>query len=170
VLVEAGRDIVDRVDHHEPRGDRFRRVDDACEGVGEQRSSQPSAVERSIECEPREQHGWDLARSTASDACRQVVSFEQVGGQCVVTDDLEVTGVPDERARRASMLRRERVLFQPVVELRLPTLERVKPMFGGDRFGDVPRLCYWRTTWRARSAARFSAALATDGSSRAVIS
>ena len=113
VLVELGSRVVDRVDDHEPRGDGFCGHHDARECVGEQRPTEPPALQRSIERKPPEQHGWDLPGSAPTQTRGQVIALEQMRGERVVGNDPAVTLVPDEAARRPPRLAVKSVLLQP---------------------------------------------------------
>lgn len=55
-------------------------------------------MKRPVERKASEEDRWDLTRTATTERPRQLLTLEQMGGERVVGDDLEIPALPDERA------------------------------------------------------------------------
>ena len=132
VAVKRRCPVVDGIDHHRTRPVLTRSRDSADQRVAQQIRAEPGALFGGVEREPCEEENGNGIRLATPETGRRAVSPHAPHGERVVADNDGVT-TEHPRGRRSCRRRDGRVAAEPVVEVRLATLEPTRDVLARGR-------------------------------------
>lgn len=127
MLIEGGRILVEGINHHESGSDEVGGGDDTPEGVGQEDTAKPLALQTCIDREARKQDRRYFSRTAAADAPGKLVADQAVACQGVVPHHHNFGCMtPDECSGDSARLGPNGVLAQPRVEVWLTRIQAVE--------------------------------------------
>jgi len=114
--VEIRGPFVDRIHDDQPSTCSAHGIQSDAQGIGEERSSEPTTVQRLFEREARQKYSRDHFGCTTSDLARRVTPAKDMRGESEVCDDATTLVEPEIRSRGTAEVGMKGVVAQPHIE------------------------------------------------------